>query len=108
LSGMGIFAIAEGLTRDGIPSPSAYDPERNPHRHTRAWSKTAVRVILGNARYTGRQVWNKQHKTEVLIDVDDVALGHETKMRWNPKETWISSATPVHEALIDDETFQQV
>jgi site-specific DNA recombinase len=29
-------------------------------------------------------VWNKQRKTEVLIDVDDVALGHETKLRWNP------------------------
>jgi hypothetical protein len=108
LSGMGIFAIAEGLTRDGIPSPSAYDPGRNGHRNTKAWSKSAIRVILTNARYTGRQVWNKQHKTETLIDVDDVALGHETKMRWNPKETWISSSRTVHKALVDEETFGQV
>jgi DNA invertase Pin-like site-specific DNA recombinase len=28
LAGRGIFAIAEGLTRDGIPSPSAHDPAR--------------------------------------------------------------------------------
>nr|WP_244871572.1 recombinase family protein [Catellatospora sp. TT07R-123] len=32
LGGAGIYAITEGLTRDGIPSPSATDPGRNPHR----------------------------------------------------------------------------
>jgi hypothetical protein len=38
-----------------------------------------VRTILHNPRYTGREVWNRQRREEVLIDVDDVALGHETK-----------------------------
>jgi DNA invertase Pin-like site-specific DNA recombinase len=32
LAGIGIYAIAEGLTRDGIPCPSAHDPDRNRHR----------------------------------------------------------------------------
>ena len=32
IAGHGFYAIAEGLTRDGIPSPSAHDPARNPHR----------------------------------------------------------------------------
>ena len=36
--------------------------------------------------YTGRQVWNRQCRDEVLIDVDDVALGHETKLRWNNEQ----------------------
>jgi site-specific DNA recombinase len=76
LAGRGIFAIAEALTRDGVPSPSAHDPQRNRHRCGIAWSKSAVRTILGNPRYTGRQVWNKQRKDDVLLDVDDVALGH--------------------------------
>ena len=107
LAGRGLFAIAEALTRDGVPSPSAHDPERNRHRCGVAWSKGAVRTILGNPRYTGRQVWNKQRKDEVLIDVEDVALGHITKMRWNDKNTWIWSTDPVHEPLIDTETFQQ-
>jgi site-specific DNA recombinase len=31
-----------------------------PHRAGLAWSKGAVRVILTNPRYTGRQVWNRQ------------------------------------------------
>ena len=108
LAGSGIYAIAEGLTRDGILSPSASDPGRNPHRNVAAWGKSAVRVILTNPRYIGRQVWNKQRKAEILIDVEDVALGHETKMRWNPSTEWIYSTERVHDALIDDETFTAV
>jgi hypothetical protein len=61
-----------------------------------------------NPRYTGRQVWNKQRKAEILIDVNDVALGHETKMRWNPSQDWIYSAAKAHEPLIDTEDFQEV
>ena len=44
-----------------------------------------------NPRYTGRQVWNRQRKDEVLLDVNDVALGHTTKMRWNDGGQWIYS-----------------
>src|SRR5262245_3040724 len=45
LAGSGLYAIAEGLTRSGVLSPSAADPVRNPHRHIAAWSKSAVRVV---------------------------------------------------------------
>jgi site-specific DNA recombinase len=76
LTGHGLHAIAEGLTRDHILSPSASDPGRNRHRSGTAWSKSAIRAILANPRYTGHQVWNRQRRDEVLIDVDDVALGH--------------------------------
>jgi DNA invertase Pin-like site-specific DNA recombinase len=107
LAGRGIFAIAEALTRDGVPSPSAHDPARNRHRCTVAWSKAAVRTILSNPRYTGRQVWNKQRKDDVLINVEDVALGHVTKMRWNPQDAWVWSSDPTHEPLIDTQTFQR-
>lgn len=107
-AGKGLYAIAEGLTGDGIPSPSAHDPGRNPHRCGLAWSKAAVRVILTNPRYTGRQVWNRQRKDEVLIDVDDVALGHQTRMRWNTPDAWIWSDRPVHPPLIADADFRTV
>ncbi|GAA0539194.1 DNA invertase Pin-like site-specific DNA recombinase [Saccharopolyspora erythraea NRRL 2338] len=60
LSGAGLYAIAEGLTRDNIACPSAHDRKRNSHRSGVAWSKGAIRTILTNPRYTGRQVWNKQ------------------------------------------------
>src|SRR6266511_3313669 len=105
LAGYGIFAIADALTRDGVHCPSAYDRTRNPHRDGLAWSKSAVRTILTNPRYTGRQVWNRQRKQEVLLDVDDVGLGHVTKMSWNPIDKWISSDRIVHPPIISDETF---
>jgi site-specific DNA recombinase len=107
LAGAGIYAIAEGLTHDGIPCPSAHDPGRNRHRCGIAWSKGAVRAILTNPRYTGRQVWNRQRKDEVLLDVHDVALGHTTKMRWNEAGKWIYSEEVVHPPIIDAETFQR-
>ncbi|WP_261561840.1 recombinase family protein [Frankia tisae] len=107
-AGKGLYAIAEGLTGDGVLSPSAHDPARNPHRTGIAWSKPALRAILTNPRYTGRQVWNRQRKDEVLLDVEDVALGYETRMRWNDPDVWIYSAGVVHQALVDDDTFAQV
>lgn len=108
LEGRGLFAIAEGLTRDGIPSPSAHDPKRNRHRSGIAWSKSAVRAILTNPRYTGRQVWNRQRKDEVLLDVEDVTLGHTTKQRWNDSDKWIFSEKVVHPQVVDDATFRNV
>lgn len=60
-----------------------------------------------NPRYTGRQVWSKQRKDDVLIDVEDVALGHATKMRWNERDRWVFSTEIVHEPLIDTDTFEQ-
>ena len=99
LAGSGLHLIARGLNDDGILSPSGHDPDRNTHRATGRgrWAKSAVRAILANPRYTGYEVWNKQRKDEVLIDVDDVSLGHETRMRWNDTTQWIWSNEPVHD-----------
>ena len=110
IAGLGLYAIAERLTSDGIPSPSAHDPERNRHRISSggAWSKTAVRSILLNPRYTGFEVWNKQRRDEVLLDVEDVALGHESKMRWNDREDWVWSDRQMHPAIVSTETFGAV
>ena len=108
LAGYGMFAIAEALTRDDIACPSAHDRARNRHRGGVAWSKTAIRVILTNPRYTGRQVWNKQRTDEVLLDVDDVALGHVAVMRWNDRDQWLVSKDIVHEPLVSPADFDRV
>ncbi|WP_406673909.1 recombinase family protein [Nonomuraea sp. N2-4H] len=108
LAGYGLFAIAERLTREGILCPSAHDPARNRHRSGVAWSKGAVRAILTNPRYTGYQVWNRQRKDEVLIDIDDVGLGHTTKLRWNPQDKWIWSDAPAHPPIVSREDFEAV
>lgn len=110
VAGKGLYAIAEALTSAGILSPSAHDPGRNRHRVSSggAWSKHAVRSILQNPRYTGRQVWNRQRRDEVLLDVNDVALGHETKMRWNNEDEWVWSEQLTHPAIVTVEQFQAV
>ncbi|WP_425434750.1 recombinase family protein [Nonomuraea jiangxiensis] len=108
LDGYGLFAIAERLTRNGVPSPSAHDPARKRHRSGVAWSKSAVRAILTNPRYLGHQVWNRQGKHEVLMNVDDVGLGHTTRLRWNAKEDWVWSEKVVHPPIVSKEDFDAV
>jgi Recombinase len=85
-----------------VRCPSAHDPDRNRHRCGIAWSKYVIRAILTNPRYIGRQVWNRQRKDEVLLDVHDIALGHTTKMRWNDEDKWIYSEEIVHPPIIGD------
>ena len=76
------------------PSPSQQDRARNRHWTGEGWSKSAVRTILCNPRYTGRQVWNEQRKDGILLDVNDVAAGFETRMRWNHPGNIFTSAKP--------------
>lgn len=90
LAGRRIFAIAEGLTRM-VSLVGPRTTRRATHRSGIARSKSAVRAILTNPRYTGYQVWNRQRTDEVLLDVENVALGHTSKMRWNPADKWVFS-----------------
>jgi hypothetical protein len=101
-----LFAIAERLTRDGVLSPSAYDRARNSHRNGQGWSKSAVRAILINPRYTGVAVWGRQRRDEVLVDVEDVAAGHRTRLRWNDEDAWVRSPGLAHEPLITQDVFE--
>jgi DNA invertase Pin-like site-specific DNA recombinase len=61
LTGRSLASIARNLNDRGVPCPSEADRARNRHRHGSVWSLQAVRAIVANPRYTGRQVWNRQH-----------------------------------------------
>jgi hypothetical protein len=50
----------------------AADPARNPHLTGVEWGWTTVATILANPRYTGRQVWNRQHHEYADPVVDDL------------------------------------
>jgi site-specific DNA recombinase len=88
--------------------PSESPAEHPDHAPTLFREGTTQQRLLINPRYTGHQVWNKQRKDEVLIDVDDVALGHTTKLRWNESGDWVWSGKVVHPPIIDRDTFDQV
>lgn len=109
VGGRGIYAIAERLTADGIPSPSAHDAARNRHRQWSrgAWNKLTVRAILRNVRYTGHDAWGRQRREDVLVDVNDVALGHRQKMTWNDRDAWIVTETPTHDAIVSVELYER-
>lgn len=72
-----------------------------------AWSKSAVRAFIQNPRYTGRQVWGRQRKQEVLVDLDDVGAGHRTRQVWNDRSDWVQSAELANEPIVSAETFAQ-
>jgi hypothetical protein len=63
-SGHGFYAIAEGLTRDGIPSPSAHDPARNWHRCGIALGHTTK--LRWNE--TGTWIWSEKIVHPPIID----------------------------------------
>ena len=105
VAGLGVRGIAQQLTDNGIPSPSAHDPGRNSHRDPRGWAFSAVRAILANETYTGRRVWAKQRKTEELLDPEDVAAGNRTRLRWRPEQEWVRPDHRTHEPLIADDLF---
>jgi hypothetical protein len=67
-----------------------------------------VRAILMNPRYTGYEVWNRQRRDEVLLNVRDVAAGYTSKMRWNTPDQWVWSERPAHPPLVSRETFDAV
>jgi hypothetical protein len=97
--------IARALNEAGIPCPSAADPDRNPHRTAAAWTLGTVTTILGNPRYTGRQVWNRQRTDSELADPANTSLGHKQVQRWNLPDGWVISDRPAHPALVSEADF---
>jgi site-specific DNA recombinase len=107
-AGQGLKQIANTLTAENIPSPSAHDRKRNPHRDPRGWAHTAIRAILVNERYLGRTVWGRQARTDELLDLDDVAAGYVTRQRWTAKDRWVYGPDNAHSALIDTDLWDRV
>jgi len=97
--------IDRALNDAAVPCPSAADPRRNPHRSGTGWTMHTVRAILGNPRYTGRQVWNRQRTDRDLAGPANTGLGHRPVQRWNLPEGWVISARPAHPALVTEADF---
>src|ERR1035437_6071376 len=96
---------ARGRGSRGTPGSPAADPKRNPHRAGTAWTLRTVAAILGNPRYTGRQVWNRQRTDFDLVDPGNTGLGHRQVQRWNLPEGWVISKHPAHPALVSEADF---
>jgi site-specific DNA recombinase len=108
LGGAGYRAIAQALTDEGVPSPAQHDPGRNSHRTRHAWAGSAVRAILTNPRYLGRQVWGRQPRKEVLLDPNRPADGYNIIQSWAPAEGWSKSEALTHTPLVDEAIWHPV
>ncbi|GAA2806671.1 recombinase family protein [Saccharopolyspora taberi] len=97
-----LASIARALNDQRVPCPSGADPHRNPHRAGHAWAVPTVSSILTNPRYTGRQVWNRQH-TYRTPDEDDSAL-----QLWGRPQQWVISKQDTHPALVSETDFVAV
>ena len=101
LAGCSTSRIAAGLNDDGVPCPSRVDRERNPHRSGAGWALTTVRAVLSNAKYTGRQVWNRQPGRYTPPHLP----GPFKTQRWASTDQWVISKHLAHPALVSEADF---
>jgi hypothetical protein len=81
-SGVGYTAIARRLNSQSQRYPTPVPSGR--------WTADAVRRIITNPKYTGRQVWARTVRGRPV-----------------PVEQWITSAPMVHEPLVDERTYRR-
>ncbi|GAA5171643.1 hypothetical protein GCM10023321_70460 [Pseudonocardia eucalypti] len=96
VTGRSVAGIARELNERDVQCPSEVDPERNRHRSGGVWTLRTVAVILGNPRYTGRQVWNRRPSEHLggLVVRRAAAVGE-----------WAISARVAHPPLVSEAVF---
>ncbi|MCT2277883.1 MULTISPECIES: recombinase family protein [Micromonospora] len=105
LTGRSVAGIARDLNDRHVPCPSSVDPGRNRHRSGAGWTLRTVASILANPRYTGRQVWNRQHTDRGPLDAADDLLGQSEVRRWNLMQQWVISRDLAHPPLVSEHDF---
>jgi hypothetical protein len=92
---LGMGAICDKLNRDLERYPP---PARNPKDENGlppTWSKSQIQGMLRNPKSTGYNVWNRHDK-------------RKGRPLIRPREEWIWSPTPSHEAIVPKELFDMV
>jgi site-specific DNA recombinase len=106
-SGLGYKRIARVLQAEGVPNPGEVGPRSHP-RSAGVWTGSAVRGILINPRYLGRQVAGRQRRYDELVDATDAALGTSSRQRRQPLANWTFANAESWPPLIDVELWQRV
>ncbi|GAB3843394.1 hypothetical protein GCM10027610_055850 [Dactylosporangium cerinum] len=104
LRGRSVAGIAAALNERGVPCPSQADRDRNRHRAGLGWAATTVRAILGNAKYTGRQVWNRQPARYTPPHLP----GPFRTQEWAGADQWVISVKVAHPPLVSEVDFVAV
>ncbi|XZI51665.1 recombinase family protein [Clostridium perfringens] len=94
LSGSGFDAIAKGLFKDKIPTPSMISQKSIKNN---VWHGSSVRIILENPNYTGDLVQNKSNSVSAIS---------KKRIKNNPNDYIIVENT--HQPIISKEVFNAV
>ncbi|WP_433431986.1 recombinase family protein [Nonomuraea sp. CA-141351] len=92
--GYGDIADRLNTDHDRFPPPESLNPN---FRGRNAWSRSGVREILRNPKYTGHMVWNRKATTS--------RRGSKRSMA-NPPSAWVWSEHPTHEPLVTREIYE--
>lgn len=99
---MGGHRTGTALNEHRVACPSHVDRGRNPHRSGQRWTLRTVAAILSNPRYTGRQVWNRQHTVHLSHQGPAGRVGVQ---RWAPMQEWVISKRIAHPPLVSEAEF---
>ncbi len=93
---LGYGDIADRLNADHerFPPPESLNPN---FRGRNAWSRSGIREILLNPKYTGHMVWNRKATT---------SRRGTSRSMLNPPSAWVWSEQPTHEPLVTREIYE--
>ena len=91
----GLGEICDRLNRNlaKYPAPVPNPKDENGLAHT--WSRSVIRAMLRNPKYTGYNVWGRNDK-------------RRGRQQIRPRDQWVWSASPTHEPIVSRELFEQV
>ncbi len=95
LHGLGLGAISDKLNADldRYPPPTRNKKDENDLPQT--WSRSQLQAMLRNPKYTGFNVWGRHDKRPGRPFI-------------RPRDQWVWSPAPSHEAIVSRELFDQV
>ena len=93
--GMGLGTICEKLNSDLDRYPPPRRNRKDENDLTQTWSRSQLYSLLRNPKYTGYNVWGRHDK-------------RRGRPVLRPREQWVWSAEPTHEAIISKELFAGV
>jgi site-specific DNA recombinase len=95
LRGLGLGAICEKLNRDLDRYPPPKRNRKDENDLIQTWSRSQLQAMLRNPKYTGYNVWNRHDK-------------RKGRPLIRPRDQWIWSPEPTHEAIVPRDLFDQV
>ena len=95
LHGLGLGAICDKLNADLARYPPPTRNKKDENDLPQTWSRSQLQAMLRNPKYTGFNVWGRHDKRPGRPFI-------------RPRDQWVWSAAPSHEAIVSRELFDQV